>query len=140
MPRPEFKNYKGITSLARDLRKNQTPSEILVWKILRRRSFFGYKFLRQHPIFFSIRAQRIEFFIADFYCSQLKLIIEVDGKIHEKQREYDIERDSKLLEKGIYVIRIKNEELIDTDRSNAILHEIIQKRIEEICLLRNKKS
>ena len=132
MPRPEYKKYPGITALARDLRKRQTPSEILVWNILRRRKLSGCKFLKQHPIFYSIRNQQVDFYIADFYCAQLRLIIEVDGKIHEKQLEYDKERDSKLLAKGIYVYRIKNEELTDIEKATSLLQNIIQKRINEL--------
>jgi leucyl-tRNA synthetase len=79
----------------------------MVWNILRRKKLSGHKFLRQHPILYSIRNNWVNFYIADFYCAKLKLIIEVDGKIHESKKEYDLERDSKLLEKGIYVFRIK---------------------------------
>jgi very-short-patch-repair endonuclease len=125
MPRFHYKSYKGITLLGRNLRKNQTKSEKLLWTFLRRKSFHGYKFLRQHPIFYSIIDKRVEFFIADFYCSELKLIIELDGKIHEKNREYDSERDSKLLNKGIYVLRIKNEELDDMNSVIKTLDETI---------------
>jgi len=132
MPRPEFKKYPGITAMARELRKTQTPSEILVWNILRRRKLSGYKFLKQHPIIYSIRNQQIDFYIADFYCARLRLIIEVDGKIHEKQCEYDQERDSKLLNKGIHVFRIKNEELTAIEKAISTLENIIQKRIKEL--------
>jgi very-short-patch-repair endonuclease len=106
MPRFYYSSYPGITSLARELRKNQTLSEILVWNILRRKKLSGYKFLRQHPIFYRIDKKWVDFYVADFYCAKLKLIIEVDGKIHEEQTEYDKERDSRLLGKGIYVARI----------------------------------
>jgi len=118
MPRFHYKSYKGIILFGRNLRKNQTTSEKLLWTFLRRKSFHGYKFLRQHPIFYSIINKRVEFFIADFYCSELKLIIELDGKIHEKNKEYDSERDLKLLNKCIYVLRIKNEEL---DNMNSVI-------------------
>jgi very-short-patch-repair endonuclease len=132
MPRFHYNSYKGITLLGRNLRKNQTPSDKLLWTFLRRKSFHSYKFLRQHPIFYSIINKRVEFFIADFYCSKLKLIIELDGKIHEKNREYDSERDLKLLNKGVYVIRIKNEELDDINSVLNILNETINKCISQI--------
>jgi very-short-patch-repair endonuclease len=73
--------------LGRDLRKNQTPSEKILWNMLRRKNFFGYKFLRQHPIYYRINKNWVEFFIADFYCARLKLIIEVDGKIYENSED-----------------------------------------------------
>jgi very-short-patch-repair endonuclease len=132
MPRRHYKSYKGITLLARNLRKNQTPSEKLLWAVLRRKSFFGYKFLRQHPIFYRVNNKWVEFFIADFYCSELKLILELDGKIHEDRYEYDSERDLKLLAKGIYVVRIQNEELDDMNSVILFLIEIISKRISQI--------
>ena len=132
MPRRHYKSYDGITLLARNLRKNPTSSEELLWPILRRRNLLGYKFLRQHPIFYSIRNSWVEFFIADFYCSELKLIIEVDGKIHEFMREYDSNRDSRLLNKGIYVVRIKNEELEDMNTVILFLNKVISDRISQI--------
>ena len=99
MARLNYKSYPFILHLARNLRNNQTSHEILVWNILRRKKLSRHKFLRQHPIFYSIRNDWVDFYIADFYCAKLKLIIEVDGKIHESQKEYDLERDSKLLKK-----------------------------------------
>jgi len=132
MPRSHYKSYKGITLLGRDLRKNQTPSEKILWNILRRKNFSGYKFLRQHPIIYRINKNWVEFFIADFYCAKLKLIIEVDGKIHENSEDYDSERDLKLLNKGIYVIRIKNEELDDIKSVTTLLNWAISKRSSQI--------
>jgi very-short-patch-repair endonuclease len=132
MPQYHYKSYKGITLLARNLRKNQTMSEKLLWTVLRRKSLLGYKFLRQHPIFYRVKNKWVEFFIADFYCSELKLIIELDGEVHEKNKAYDSERDMKLLNKDIYVIRIRNEEL---DEMNTVIHfikGIINKRISQI--------
>ena len=126
MPRIQYKNYKGITLLARDLRKNLTPSEEILWEIVRRKKLLGYKFLRQHPVFYRVDRDWVEFYIADFYCAELKLIIEVDGSIHNDREEYDNERDSKLLNKGIQVIRIKNEELKNINSFKSKLSEIIK--------------
>jgi very-short-patch-repair endonuclease len=129
MARLNYKSYPFILRMARDLRNNQTSHEIMVWNILRKKKLSGHKFLRQHPIFYSIRNNWVDFYIADFYCAKLKLIIEVDGKIHENQKEYDLERDSKLLEKGIYVFRIKNEEVSDPENTIKIINNIIDQRI-----------
>jgi very-short-patch-repair endonuclease len=96
MARYHYENYTGITLLTMNLRKNQTASEKLLWKLLRRKSLLGYRFLRQHPLFYRIEKEWIEFFIADFYCSRLNLVIEVDGKIHEERIDFDSERDLKL--------------------------------------------
>jgi len=92
----------------------------------------GYKFLRQHPIYYRIDNNWVDFYIDDFYCSELKLIIELDGKIHERNKEYDSERDSKLLNKGIYVQRIKNEELQDMNSIIFLLEEVIRYRCSNI--------
>ena len=121
MPRYHYKSYKGITLLARNLRKNLS----------------GYKFLRQHPIFYKVNNKWVEFFIADFYCSELKLIIELDGNIHEDRKEYDSERDLKLLKKGIYVVRIKNEELDNMNSVINILDETISLHLSQI---KNKQN
>jgi len=132
MPRCHYKSYKGITCLARGLRRNQTPSEELVWQLLKGKSIRGYKFLRQHPVFYRIDGEWVEFFIADFYCASLKLIIEVDGPIHQNRQDYDSERDSKLSSKGIMVARILNEELADINLAISRIKQIISKREAEI--------
>jgi leucyl-tRNA synthetase len=132
MPRYHYKSYKGITLLARSLRKNQTSSEEILWTVLRRKSLYGYKFLRQHPILYRVKKTWVDFFIADFYCSELKLIIEVDGGIHENNMDYDSERDMKLLNKGIYVVRIKNAELDNLNSVILFLNGIIINRKRQI--------
>ena len=101
----------SITKLCRELRQNLTPSEIRLWKELKAKRFYGYKFRRQHPIIYqSIQGKR-SFFIPDFYCAEKKLIIELDGKIHEFQKDYDENRDFVLAQLGLKTIRILNEEL-----------------------------
>jgi very-short-patch-repair endonuclease len=57
------------------------------------------------------RQQIIDGFIADFYCHAARLVIEVDGEIHQKQAEYDTERDRILLARGLRLLRIRNEEV-----------------------------
>jgi very-short-patch-repair endonuclease len=83
-----------IFKRARQLRKRTTPSENNLWALLRKKQFEGYKFRRQHPIYK---------FIADFYCHELRLIIELDGGIHlnPEQAAYDIGRTFELNQLGI---------------------------------------
>ena len=101
----------SITELGKQLRKNQTPSEKRLWKILKAKRFDGYKFRRQHPIIYqSIQGKR-SFFIPDFYCSERNLVVELDDKIHESQKDYDDNRDLILSQLGLKTIRILNEEL-----------------------------
>jgi very-short-patch-repair endonuclease len=125
MSRIHYKNFKRITLLARDLRKNQTHSEKILWELLRKKQLSGYKFLRQHPIFYRLDNNWVEFYIADFYCSELRLIIEMDGPIHDFNKEYDIDRDSRLLSKDINTVRIKNEELEDLNKVMSKINSII---------------
>jgi very-short-patch-repair endonuclease len=82
-----------------------TPAETVLWKHLRNNKLNGLKFRRQHPLFI---------FIADFYCHQKKLIIELDGEIHDdpEQAEHDNNRTADLEEKGFSILRFRNEEVI----------------------------
>ncbi len=109
----EFRKYDFnlIKKHARDLRNNMTESEKLLWKELRGKRISGLKFLRQHPILYKGNLSRYNYFIADFYCNEKKVIIEVDGPIHDRSEDYDEYRDNELEELGIRVLRIKNEEL-----------------------------
>ncbi len=106
-----------ITQRVRDLRKNQTSSESILWQCLRNRKLSGYKFNRQHPIKVN-HDGKIGYYIADFYCHEKSLVIEVDGKIHENQKEYDEYRTFVINQLGIRVLRIENAEL--NNISNAI--------------------
>lgn len=104
--------------LPNHLRINQTPAEKIVWELLRNRKFMNLKFRRQHPV---------EGFILDFYCAELKLAIEIDGKIHDKQKEYDEFRQDVIEKKGLRFIRLTNEEVLQNN-------EIIYYKIKEIPL------
>jgi very-short-patch-repair endonuclease len=92
--------------LARNYRNNPTETERILWGRLRKLRHEGFIFRRQHPIVF---------FIADFYCHSIKLVIEVDGDYHSNDqiREHDDSRSGELERFGITVIRFKNEEIID---------------------------
>jgi leucyl-tRNA synthetase len=65
--------------------------------------------LRQHPIVYGGNKDREDFFVADFYCHEKKLVIELDGGIHNEQKLYDENRDEIINELGIHVLRMKNE-------------------------------
>ncbi|MFH1942165.1 MAG: endonuclease domain-containing protein, partial [bacterium] len=94
----------------RDLRKNQTKSEAIFWQAVRNRKLKGKKFFRQYPIRFEMDGRR-RFFVADFYCHEMKLVVEIDGKIHQRQKEYDQLRTYLIDALGMKIIRIKNEEI-----------------------------
>jgi len=101
----------------RELRKAATPAERLLWDHLRNRKLNGLKFRRQHPI---------DKFVVDFYCHEKKLVIELDGDVHDIKvnKEYDEARTAMLAGLDIYVLRFKNEEVIDKI-------EIVLKKITE---------
>jgi very-short-patch-repair endonuclease len=98
---------------ARELRRQATSSESLLWKEIRNRKLCGYKFLRQHPIFYNPYGSGVNYYVADFYCDIKKTVIELDGLIHESNLEYDQFRDSEMVNLGLNILRIKNDELLD---------------------------
>lgn len=106
--------------LARQFRKNPTESEDIVWQMLRNRQIKNLKWRRQ---------QVIDGFIADFYCAELNVVLEIDGSIHEKEEviEYDEYRTSVFASKGIRVYRLKNE---DCDKKH--LTELIETIINSV--------
>ena len=93
-----------IEQTARELRQNLTPAEAFLWSALRNRQLQGLRFRCQHPV---------GSFILDFYCPSCKLVVEVDGEIHDSQIEYDNSRTAKLAEYGYKVLRFKNKEVIN---------------------------
>jgi very-short-patch-repair endonuclease len=98
-------------SRARELRKNQTDAEKTLWFFLRNRRFHNLKFLRQHPIIYQVTQKGPDYYIPDFYCAEKKVVLELDGKIHDFQKEEDEFRDSILKNLGLRILRIKNEEV-----------------------------
>lgn len=91
--------------LANEMRNNPTDAEMQLWNQIRTFRSQGFVFRRQHPI---------GIFIADFYCHKLKLVIEVDGEIHnsEEAREHDDGRTGDLERSGIRVLRFTNKQVI----------------------------
>jgi leucyl-tRNA synthetase len=114
---------------ARELRHNMTGAENLLWANLRNRRFLNLKFLRQHPIVYQMFKNKPLYFIADFYCAEKKLVIEVDGRIHDFQVEDDLRRDEILSSLKLNILRVKNEEVEDIPK---VLGKI-KKFINEIC-------
>ena len=96
--------------VCRELRADQTNAESILWEQLRNRKFLNKKFLRQHPIFFDLLGIET-FYVADFYCHEVKLVLEVDGKIHKYQKLKDTEREKILNQLGLFVFRLPNEEV-----------------------------
>lgn len=107
---------------ARELRRHMTPAESRLWQALRGKQLDGFKFRRQ---------QIIDGFIVDFYCHAAGLVIEVDGSIHDEaeQAEYDAERTRALTARGLYVMRIRNEDILtDIDTVLTRIHHTCHDR------------
>ncbi len=100
-----------------DLRNNQTPQEIILWSRLRREQT-GFKFRRQHSI---------GGYVADFYCPEKKLIIEIDGSQHfnKEAREYDKVRSIYFEGLDIKVLRFTNADI--NTNINSVVENIISK-------------
>ena len=88
---------------AKALRRNMTPAEKRLWSALRANRLQGFHFRRQ---------QIIDGFIVDFYCHAARLVVEVDGPVHDGQVEYDIERSRVLAARELQVLRVNNEEVM----------------------------
>ena len=106
---PTFKETR------RNLRNNQTDVEKLLWSHLRNKQFYGLKFYRQYSI---------GKYILDFYCSELRLAIELDGGQHgeEDNKKHDNIRAEYLRAQGIKVIRFWNNDVVEN--IEGVLYEI----------------
>jgi very-short-patch-repair endonuclease len=104
---------------AHALRNNMTNAELVLWKRLKDRRRFKVRFRRQHPV---------DIFILDFYCHELRLAIEVDGKIHHKNEilEYDKGRTHDLEKLGIKLIRFTNDQIFNNlDEVQTVILNLI---------------
>jgi very-short-patch-repair endonuclease len=104
--------FEIIKKATRNLRRNATPAETEFWQVVRNRSIGGLKFYRQRSIQFEMDGS-IRFFIADFYCEQMKLVVELDGGIHDCQKEYDKYRTFIIEQLGLQVVRFSNDEVLN---------------------------
>ncbi len=110
-------NFAGLIEEVRELREKQTRAEEVFWELVRNKRFLGLKFRRQH---------QIGHYIVDFYCHSKRLIVELDGGVHDVpgQVEKDGIRDKCLTSLGNRVLRFRNEELINTPEK--VLTEIAE--------------
>ena len=110
--KPEIKERR------KELRNNMTAEEKIIWKYIKNNQL-GVKFRRQHSI---------DYYIADFYCSELKIVIEIDGSQHysEDGIEYDMEREEFMKSIGIRTIRFSNYDVLNN------IEGVVEKIKEEI--------
>jgi very-short-patch-repair endonuclease len=108
---------------ARELRRAMTPAEVILWRALRGRRYAGFKFRRQRPI---------GRYLADFYCHDSKLIVELDGETHIGREEADQSRQRALEGWGYKVLRFWNPDIYDD-------FECVMEAIFEECQRRAKR-
>jgi len=97
--------FSGLKNLARELRKQHTSAESLLWDLLRNRRLNGFKFRRQH---------QFGDYVADFYCHEAQLVVECDGPVHgpNEQWHHDQNRDAYMLSLNVRVLRFTNDEIL----------------------------
>ena len=118
-----------ICQIAERLRRDVTATEKMIWERVSNKQL-GVRIRRQHPIWK---------FIADFYCHEVKLVIEIDGEIHllPESKEYDISRDIILKEFQIEILRFTSDEVI---KETSLVIERIKSTIEKLKQQRMQKS
>lgn len=117
---PMFYGAKPITfEKAKVLRERMTEAEKLLWEHLKNKQIKGLRFRRQHPI---------SIFIADFYCHKVKLVIEVDGNVHNinENKEWDENRTAEIEKFGVTIIRFTNQQVFN------YINEVVSE-IEKVC-------
>jgi very-short-patch-repair endonuclease len=102
-----------VQQRARELRQSMTPAEKILWRRLRNRGFNQLKFRRQQPL---------GPFIVDFYCAKYRLIVEIDGSVHDQLQERDAARTAYFEQHGYRLIRFRNEAV--EKELNAVLAAI----------------
>ena len=109
---------KFLRERARNLRKNSTLSEVVFWNAVKNKQINGIDFDRQKVI---------GNYIVDFYCAQLKLVIEIDGSSHDNKQGYDTTRDEYLRTLGLHVLHVYESDVrYDINGVIQMLHEYIK--------------
>ena len=122
-----YSNHPVTKEFRQHLRREETPTECMLWKRLRSKQLDGFRFRQQHGF---------GPYVLDFYCPKLRLCIELDGSVHDsdEQQQRDAERTMFLNQNRIKVIRFKNEEVEeDIEKVLSTIRKYIN---DEICLFR----
>jgi very-short-patch-repair endonuclease len=99
-------NRSYLQETRKQLRNNLTPAEAALWNLLKNKQLDGHRFRRQVSI---------ENYIVDFYCPEIRLVIELDGAVHHHPQiaENDKHRDERLIDLGYTVLRFENKDVFD---------------------------
>ncbi|MYD38702.1 MAG: endonuclease domain-containing protein [Chloroflexi bacterium] len=109
--------HQDIKERARFMRQNPTRAERILWRRLRGKQIGGFRFRRQHPI---------NRFIVDFYCAEARLVVEVDGSVHNEpgHAEYDEDRQRFLQTLGLTVLHFSNAQALR--KTDAVVEAIAE--------------
>ena len=119
---PGQKVTKEKLRRAKELRREMTPAEKVLWQEVRAKKL-GVRFRRQ---------QVIAGFIVDFYCHQAALVVEVDGDIHDLQQDEDARREKVLSEMGLLIVRFKNDEVVmELSTVVRIIRKLVSTQVTE---------
>ena len=118
--RSDSELWGKLKPLARQMRREPTASERVLWERLRNRRLGGFKFRRQHSV---------ERFIVDFYCAEAGLVVEIDGPVHQYSEEEDRIRQSFIEGQGLRVVRFSDEEVMRN--INSVLKRVEAESMHE---------
>ena len=108
-----MKTYVQIRERARELRKNPTPAEAFFWSRVRKKQLAGKKILRQYIVRCTVNLNVPIYYIVDFYHHPTRLIIEIDGSIHDDRTEEDAIRQQTLENAGFIFLRFSNDQVLN---------------------------
>jgi len=103
MPKQIINYHSDLKQKARNLRQSGILAEVVMWNNLKSGQLLNYRFRRQKPL---------GFYIVDFYCPKLKLVIEIDGYSHESKIKYDQKRDKYLKELGLQILHFRDKDIL----------------------------
>ena len=117
----QLNNLHNLMQRRKALRNRLTPAEASLWNRLKKSQLAGKKFRRQHSF---------GYYIIDFYCPAAKLVVELDGKIHdtEEAQRYDRQRDAFMQSLGLKVLRFRNEDVLQN--MSGVLQEIERRLVD----------
>jgi len=101
------------------MRNNPTPSEKVFWEMVRKRQFRGLRFIRQHIFAYQEMDDKMRFHIVDFFCCEIKLIVEIDGSYHDNPNQIILDKiRTEILEaQGLKLIRFSNIDVLKNLKS-----------------------
>ena len=119
-----------VKSYASEMRNNPTEGEESFWDLVRKRQFLGLLFNRQYVFNHVGFDQKLHYYIVDFYCHEVKLIVEIDGAYHDNPNQVELDelRTETLAQMGMSLVRFSNEEVVNnSDKVLKMLRLAVEK-------------